>query len=145
MQKDRIEGVALPNTKEFAITFTSDWTWDIVHELGDYLGIRIDDGALEAALDEEDPKSNQNMVKFYDSNNKKNLMVVCCFDNDTFHHIVLRCDSDCADKYKSKLLEVDNKMRKSAMQRIRDDLTDLSNNAEYGLSRLEKDYDIQFP
>jgi hypothetical protein len=42
-------------------------------------------------------------------------------------------------------MEVDTKIRATAMQEFQDDLLDLTNDPEHGLSRLEKDYNIRFP
>ena len=132
------------DTKEYAITFTSDWTWDVVHELGEYCGMPIKDDVLEIALDEDDNNLSNKIVKFYDPQNTNNLIVVCCFNDDIFHYLVVRCDLICSEKIKNKLLEIDTKIRLAAMQEVQKDLTDLSNSPENGLAKLEKDYQISF-
>ena len=130
-------------TREYSIMYPGDYTCDLVPELGAYFGIPIDEDILEEAILEEGDSS-KNIARFYDPNNKNNLLVVACLNDEGFHFIVLRCDANCSEKYKKKLLEVDTRMRIVGKQKTQSDLTDLTNISEHGLSRLEKDYGISF-
>lgn len=131
-------------TKEYVIMYPADYTWDLIPELGECLGIPVDEKALDLAIGEEDPKSPKNIISFYDPDNKENLMVVACLNDEGFHFVVLRCADAFAEKFKQKLLEVDTRMRLDGKQKVQDDLADISEDLEHGLSRLEADFGVKF-
>ncbi len=131
-------------TKQFLIMFPSDWTWDVVHEMASFMNIPIDDQLFEKALFEEDPQSVNNIAKFYDPNNKENLIVVCCFNDDIFHHLIVRVEDSQSERIKKKLLEIDTQIREPVGQKIQYDLDDYTNDLDHGLNLLEKRFGILF-
>lgn len=137
-----MEGVM--ETKQFLIMFPSDWTWDVVHEMASFMNIPIDDQLFEKALFEEDPQSVNNIAKFYDPNNKENLIVVCCFNDDIFHHLIVRVEDSQSERIKKKLLEIDTQIREPVGQKIQYDLDDYTNDLDHGLNLLEKRFGILF-
>ena len=132
------------NTCVYAIAFPSDYTEDVVHEIGSFMRIPIDDDLFDEALFEEDFNSAKNIAKFYDPTNKENLIVACCFDYDILHRVLVRCESSRADIVKKKLLEIDTRLRTMHKQRINTDLTERSNDPTYGLAYLENKYGVRF-
>ena len=132
------------NTCVYAIAFPSDYTEDVVHEIGSFMRIPIDDDLFDEALFEEDFNSAKNIAKFYDPKNKENLIVACCFDHDILHDVLVRCESSRADVVKTKLLEIDTRLRTMHKQRINTDLTERSNDPTYDLAYLENKYGVRF-
>ena len=59
-------------TMEYAIMYPSDYTWDLIPELGEYFDIPIDIDVLDNALMSDGFSNEKNIVKFYDPKNKKN-------------------------------------------------------------------------
>jgi hypothetical protein len=132
------------NTCVYAIAFPSDYTEDVVHEIGSFMRIPIDDDLFDEALFEEDFNSAKNIAKFYDPKNKENLIVACCFDLNILHRVLVRCESNRADTVKAKLLEIDTRLRTMHKQRINTELDDLSNDPRFGLCYYENKYGVRF-
>lgn len=133
------------DTCEFDITFPADCIWDVVHELGDYFGIPIDDEAFDVVYyNTERRRSAKNIAAFYDPQNRKNLIVACCFNDDELNGVTMRCDSSCADKVKAKMLEIDTRIRKTGYQELQTDLEDLSQLPNDGLKYLESQFGLRF-
>ena len=132
------------NTCVYRIAFPSDYTEDVVHEIGSFMRIPIDDDLFDETLFEEDFNSAKNIAKFYDPTNKKNLIVASCSDHDILHDVFVRCESSRADIVKKKLLEIDTRLRTMHKQRINTDLTERSNDPIYGFAYLENKYGVRF-
>lgn len=135
---------AIMLTKQFVIMFPSDYTWDVVHEMADFMNIPIDNQLFEKALFYEDTKSVNNIAQFYDPDNKENLIVACCFDDDTFHYLLVRVENSQSEMVERKLLEIDTRIRKTGYQEIFSTLKDYTNDLDHGLNILEKRFGIRF-
>ena len=134
------------STKQYMISFTSEFTIDTANELGIFMSIPIDEKLInEVCLWEARCNVHaRDFAAFYDPQNRDNLIFVCCSKTDILDSIIVRCNEIQAEKIKTEMLEIDARIRSIAHQAINHDLDDLTYDPINGLQYYNEKYGTIF-
>ncbi len=126
--------------KQYEIDVPTDDIKEAVEEIAKAMDINIDYEVLKKAILTENYYTEDNVCIFCDENESRNLIIVDCGGGDTFFTILVRCYGDICEKVKSKMLEVDTELRKTAFQESYDELLNTISNPESAINYITKRY-----
>ena len=122
---------------QYEMCFTNEYIEEIVHELAGVLKLAVDDKGIDAAMQERNKNSLNNL---YILRGNESLICIDCNDKDWIFPLVVRCREKDAEAAKAVMLKWDNLIRKEYGQALTDDIYDVYGKKDTLLDGIEKYY-----
>jgi len=122
---------------QYEMYFTNEYVEEILHDLTSIMNLDVDNKDIEAAMQERDKSSRNNLLVI-----EKNGNTVCvdCNDKDWIFPLVVKCQEKYADAVKESMLKWDNLIREEYGQELTDDIQNVYGKENTLLSSMEKYY-----
>lgn len=125
---------------QYQISFAGEYLKDIVYDLADILKLDVVEEDIDAAVDERDHSSPNNIYILRDEDS---CICADCNDRDWLLGITVLCREKDADQVKAALLKWDNISRRAYGQVLKEDLTNVYGKKDTELDFMESYYNIK--